>query len=216
MEQQLRQRHKMEAIGQLAGGLAHDFNNLLTVIKGNAEILSEVVKQSDAPRRNVEQIAKAADRAASLTRQLLAFSRIQMLIPKIIDLNAVVAEISKMLPRLLTEEIEFVFVPDPELGRVKADPGQIEQVVMNLAVNARDAMAEGGKLVIETKNFIMDEAYARRHAPAMPGPYVLLRISDTGEGMGSRNPKSHFRAVLHDQSAGERNRPRLGHGIWNC
>lgn len=202
MEQQLRQRHKMEAIGQLAGGLAHDFNNLLTVIKGNSEILSDVVKQCDAQRRSVEQIATAADRAASLTRQLLAFSRMQMLIPKVIDLNTIVAEMSKMLPRLLTEEIEFVFVPDAALGRIKADPGQIEQVVMNLAVNARDAMAEGGKLVIETKNFTMDEAYARRHAPAMPGSYVLLRFSDTGEGMDAETQSHIFEPFFTTKAQG--------------
>ena len=183
LEQQLRQKHKMEAIGQLAGGLAHDFNNLLTVIKGNNEILSVAAEQGQTSRRGIEQIRTAADRAASLTRQLLAFSRMQVLQPEVLDLNTVVADLIKMLPRLISENIELTFVPEATLGRVKADRSQIEQVIMNLAVNARDAMPEGGKLVIETKNFAMDEAYARRHPQARPGSYLLLTVSDTGEGM---------------------------------
>ena len=191
VEQQLRQRQKMEAIGQLAGGLAHDFNNLLTVIKGNNDILSSVREADKVQRRSIEQIGKAADRAASLTRQLLAFSRMQVLAPRVLDLNTVIAELSKMLPRLISEDIELVFVPDATLGRVKADPGQLEQIILNLAVNARDAMPHGGKLVIETKNFTMDEDIGQTHHPATPGQYVLLMVSDTGQGMDA-DTQSHI------------------------
>ena len=204
MEQMLRQKHKMEAIGQLAGGLAHDFNNLLTVIKGNSQILSDLVTDPDArQKRSLDQIEKAADRAASLTRQLLAFSRMQILTPKVLDLNSVIAEMSKMLPRLITEEVEFIFTPDPRLGRFKTDPGQIEQVIMNLAVNARDAMPNGGKLVIETKNFMMDESYARQHPPAVPGPYILLRISDTGKGMDAETLSHIFEPFFTTKAQGK-------------
>jgi PAS domain S-box-containing protein len=203
MEQQLRQKHKMEAIGQLAGGLAHDFNNLLTVIKGNNDILSDTTAQSATQQRSVEQIRKAADRAASLTRQLLAFTRMQVLQPTVLDLNAVVAELSKMLPRLISEHIEFLFVPDLKLGRVKADQGQLEQVIMNLAVNARDAMLHGGKLVVETKNFVMDEAYAHEHPPAKPGQYVLLTVSDTGHGMDAETQSHIFEPFFTTKEQGK-------------
>ena len=190
-EQSLRQRQKMEAIGQLAGGVAHDFNNLLTVIKGNRDILAGGSQLNNQQRRSIEQIGKAADRAAELTRQLLAFSRMQVLQPKVLDLNDVLSDLSKMLPRLISEDIEFLLVPDPQLGKVKADPGQLEQVILNLAVNARDAMPQGGKLVVETKNVAMDEQSARRHHPARPGQYVLLMVSDTGTGMDA-DTQSHI------------------------
>jgi PAS domain S-box-containing protein len=203
MEQQLRQKHKMEAIGHLAGGLAHDFNNLLTVIKGNNDILSDTTARSAAQQRSVEQIRKAADRAASLTRQLLAFTRMQVLQPTVLDLNAIVAELNKMLPRLISENIEFLFVPDLKLGRVKADRGQLEQVIMNLAVNARDAMPHGGKLVVETKNFVMDEAYARKHPPAKPGQYVLLTVSDTGHGMDAETQSHIFEPFFTTKEQGK-------------
>ncbi len=203
MEQQLRQKHKMEAIGQLAGGLAHDFNNLLTVIKGNSDILSDTTAQSAAQQRSVEQIRKAADRAASLTRQLLAFTRMQVLQPTVLDLNAVVAELSKMLPRLIGENIEFLLVPDLKLGRVKADRGQLEQIIMNLAVNARDAMPHGGNLVVETKNFVMDEAYAHKHPPAKPGQYVLLAVSDTGHGMDAETQSHIFEPFFTTKEQGK-------------
>ncbi len=183
LEKQFRQAQKMEAVGRLAGGIAHDFNNLLTVIKGNGDILSGLVEQGGVQGRSVKQLCRAADRAASLTRQLLAFSRMQVLQPKVLDLNAVVDDIGKMLPRLISEDIELVFVPGETLGLVKADPGQVEQVILNLAVNARDAMPNGGKLVIETRNFAMDDEYSRRHPPASPGEYVMLAVSDTGHGM---------------------------------
>jgi PAS domain S-box-containing protein len=183
LEQQLRQAQKMEAVGRLAGGIAHDFNNLLMVISGYSEFLLERIGTDPTLRGHAQEIANAAERATSLTRQLLAFSRKQMLAPKIVDLNGVVAENVKMLTRLIGEDIDLVMIPGPDLGAVKADPGQIEQVIMNLAVNARDAMPQGGKLTIETANVTLDANYARFHAPVTPGDYVMLAISDTGMGM---------------------------------
>lgn len=183
LEQQLRQAQKMEAVGRLAGGIAHDFNNLLMVISGYSEFLLERIGPDPDLRSHAQEIANAAGRATSLTRQLLAFSRKQMLAPKIVDLNSVVAENVKMLTRLIGEDIDLVMVPGPDIGAVKADPGQIEQVIMNLAVNARDAMPHGGKLTIETANVTLDANYARFHAPVKPGDYVMLAISDTGVGM---------------------------------
>ncbi len=183
LEQQLRQAQKMEAVGRLAGGIAHDFNNLLMVISGYSEFLLGQIGDDPGMRGHAQEIANAAARATSLTRQLLAFSRKQMLDPKIVDLNSVVAENVKMLTRVIGEDIDLVMVPGPDIGAVKADPGQIEQVIMNLAVNARDAMPHGGKLTIETANVTLDANYARFHAPVKPGDYVMLAISDTGMGM---------------------------------
>jgi PAS domain S-box-containing protein len=183
LEQQLRQSQKMEAVGRLAGGIAHDFNNLLMVISGYSEFLLGQIGDDPGMRGHAQEIANAAARATSLTRQLLAFSRKQMLDPKIVDLNGVVAENVKMLTRVIGEDIDLVMVPGPDIGAVKADPGQIEQVIMNLAVNARDAMPHGGKLTIETANVTLDANYARFHAPVKPGEYVMLAISDTGVGM---------------------------------
>ncbi len=183
LEQQLRQAQKMEAVGRLAGGIAHDFNNLLMVISGYCEFLLERIGPDPALRGPAQEIANAANRATSLTKQLLAFSRKQMLAPKVLDLNGVVTENLKMLNRLIGEDIDLVMVPGSELGAVKADPGQIEQVIMNLAVNARDAMPRGGRLTIETSNATLDDDYARLHTPVAPGEYVMLAISDTGVGM---------------------------------
>jgi PAS domain S-box-containing protein len=182
LEQQLRQSQKMEAVGRLAGGIAHDFNNLLMVITGYSEFLLEKVVDSSL-RTPAQEIASAAQRATSLTRQLLAFSRKQMLAPKILDLNAVVTENLRMLTRLIGEDIDLLMTPAADLGPVKADPSQMEQVIMNLAVNARDAMPHGGKLTIETSNLTVDENYARIQAGLPPGEYVMLSISDTGSGM---------------------------------
>jgi len=191
LEQQLRQSQKMEAVGRLAGGIAHDFNNLLMVISGYSEFLLDRLGPDPALRGPAQEISSAAERASSLTRQLLAFSRKQMLAPKILDLNAVVTENLKMLTRVIGEDIDLVMVPAPSLGAVKADAGQIEQVIMNLAVNARDAMPSGGKLTIETSNVSLDEEDSRFHAPLKPGDYVLLTISDTGAGMDSET-QSHI------------------------
>jgi PAS domain S-box-containing protein len=185
LEQQLRQAQKMEAVGRLAGGIAHDFNNILTAITGYADLLLEDLAAGDPRRQDAAEIRKAADRAAGLTRQLLAFSRQQVLQPRALDLNVLVAELEKMLARLLGEDVSLVARLDPALGRVRADPGQLEQVIMNLAVNARDAMPGGGQLTIETANVDLDEAFAREHYPARPGPHVLLAVTDTGIGMSA-------------------------------
>src|ERR1700722_4874574 len=183
LEQQLRQAQKMEAIGRLAGGIAHDFNNLLMVISGYSEFLLERIGPDPALRGPAQEIANAAERATSLTRQLLAFSRKQMLAPKVLDLNALVKENLKMLTRMIGEDIDLVMRAGAEIGAVKADPGQIDQVIMNLAVNARDAMPHGGKLTIETADVTCDEEYARSNPSLTTGEYVMLAISDTGVGM---------------------------------
>src|SRR5216683_279433 len=191
LEQQLRHAQKMEAVGRLAGGIAHDFNNLLMVISGYSEFLLDRLGPDPTLRGPAQEVANAAERATSLTRQLLAFSRKQMLAPKVVDLNSVVTENLKMLTRLIGEDIDLVMVPGADLGAVKADPGQIEQVVMNLAVNARDAMPHGGNLTIETANVQLDATYAHFHVPVMPGDYVMLAISDTGMGMDTET-QSHI------------------------
>ncbi len=183
LEERLRQAHKMEAVGRLAGGIAHDFNNLLTIIRGNSDLLKDREGADAFHQRCVEQIQKAAGRAVSMTRQLLAFSRMQVLQPRVMDLNAVVVEMGKMIPRLIGEHIEYSFAPDPKLDSVKADPGQIEQVILNLAANARDAMPRGGKLSVRTSNVWMDLEMAAKRPPMTAGQYVLLSVSDTGHGM---------------------------------
>src|SRR5260370_22677344 len=169
LEQQLRQAQKMEAVGRLAGGIPHDFNNLLMVISGYCEFLLGRVGSDPQLRGPAQEIANAANRATSLTRQLRAFSQKQLLTPKVLDLNAIVTENFRMLNRVIGEDVELAMVPGADLGMVKADPGQIEQVIMNLAVNARDSMPHGGKLIIETSNLKLDETYARLHAPVPPG-----------------------------------------------
>jgi PAS domain S-box-containing protein len=182
-EDRITQAERMAAVGLLAGGVAHDFNNLLTIITGYSQILLSTMTEGDTNRAAVEQILKASDRAASLTRQLLAFSRKQKVQPKIIDLNALVQGMSTMLRRLIGEDIELHVGLAPNAAKVSADPGQIEQVIMNLAVNSRDAMPEGGTLTIETRNVVLDEEYAANHMGVTPGPYVLLSVSDNGTGM---------------------------------
>jgi two-component system, cell cycle sensor histidine kinase and response regulator CckA len=186
LEEQFHQAQKMESIGNLAGGIAHDFNNLLTAILGYSNVLLEeeaAALKPEVARSFIEEIQKAGERAATLTNQLLAFSRRQMIQPTVLDINAVIGALDRMLQRLIGEDIELTTHLAPMLGSTRADPGQIEQVIMNLVVNARDAMPTGGKITIETSNVELDEAYARQHIDVPPGRYVMLAVSDTGTGM---------------------------------
>ena len=183
LQKQLYQAQKMEAVGRLTGGIAHDFNNLLTIIKGYSQLGLIGLKENNSLKGNIEEIYKASERATDLTRQLLAFSRNQVMEMKVLDLNFLLHNLDKMLRRAIGEDIELVSILADDLGRVKADPGQIEQVIMNLVVNARDAMPSGGKLTIETANVQLDELYAHRCIGAAPGCYVELSVSDTGTGM---------------------------------
>jgi two-component system cell cycle sensor histidine kinase/response regulator CckA len=183
LEEQLRQSQRMDAVGRLAGGVAHDFNNILSIILGYGESLLDDLDPRDPKRADVLEINKAAERAAELTKQLLMFSRQQLVEPKVLELNEVIEDMQKMLRRLLGEHIELVYRRENELGRIKADRGNIEQVIMNLVVNARDAMPKGGKLTIETANVVLDEAFAKTHLGTEPGAYVLLAVTDTGHGM---------------------------------
>jgi len=203
LEQQLRKVQKMESIGLLAGGIAHDINNLLSVILGYSEILLESIPHDSKMHSQCEEIKKAGDRAASLTGQLLAFSRQQALAPKILNLNEVVAETEKMLRRLIGENIDVRTTLDPTLGNVKADPGQIGQVIMNLVVNARDAMPEGGKLVIETSNAVLDDEAAVRHPPLSAGRYILLTVSDSGIGMDEETQTHIFEPFFTTKEIGK-------------
>ncbi len=202
LEQQLRQAQKMEAVGKLAGGIAHDFNNILTAITGFAELALSTLIPDHAARADVVQIHAAAKRAAALTRQLLAFSRQQVLAPAPLNLGELVDEMRVMLHRLLGEDITLTTRIAPDLGTVRADPGQLQQVVMNLAVNARDAMPQGGALRIEVANVELDEAYAKRHVPVTPGPYVLLSVSDTGVGMDAATQARIFEPFFTTKGAG--------------
>jgi two-component system cell cycle sensor histidine kinase/response regulator CckA len=183
LEDKLRQSQKMEAVGRLAGGIAHDFNNLLTVILGYSQILADGLPPGSRMSDATSQIHSAAERAAGITRQLLAFSRKQVLSPRVIDLNDIMMNLDTMLRRLIGEDVQVLTVPGRNLGSVTADPGQIEQVIMNLALNARDAMPQGGNLTLETENVDLDDDYAREHPPLVPGRFVMLAVSDTGIGM---------------------------------
>ncbi|MBI5576818.1 MAG: PAS domain S-box protein [Deltaproteobacteria bacterium] len=203
MEEQLRQAQKIEAVGRLAGGVAHDFNNLLTAITGYSELAFARTAEGDPVHGYVKEIRDVAGRAAGLTRQLLAFSRRQILQPRIIDLNAVVRDIDRMLRRLIGEDIDLFTSLDPDLRLTKADPGQIGQVIMNLAVNARDAMPTGGKLTIETANVYIDEAYARGHATMHPGAYVMIAVSDTGVGMDQETLSRIFEPFFTTKEKGK-------------
>jgi two-component system cell cycle sensor histidine kinase/response regulator CckA len=203
LEAQLRQAQKMEAVGRLAGGIAHDFNNLLMVIQGYAELLIDRSKPGDAFRRNAEQIQEASQRAASLTRQLLAFSRKQMLAPTVLSIQGVVADMEKILRRLIGEDIELVSVNAPDLWRIKADRSQIEQVILNLAVNARDAMPRGGKLTIETENVEFDNSQARLPVILTPGRYVMLAVTDNGCGMDTETQAHIFEPFFTTKEKGK-------------
>jgi two-component system cell cycle sensor histidine kinase/response regulator CckA len=202
VEAQLRQSQKLDAIGRLAGGVAHDFNNLLTVILGQAQLLQSSLADGTQSGR-VEEIIGAGQRASALTRQLLSFGRRQMLLPVVLDLNEVLKDSTRMLGRLIGEDVDLVVVPGANLGRVKADPGQIDQIIMNLAVNSRDAMPRGGKLTIETANVELDEAYQSQHPTVTPGRYVLLTVSDTGCGMDSTTQARIFEPFFTTKEAGK-------------
>jgi len=203
LARQFQQAQKMEAVGQLAGGIAHDFNNLLTAILGYSELLLQTLPEDDGRRQDVEEIQKAGQSAGALTRQLLAFSRKQILEPVVLDLNAVVANLDRMARRLIGEDIEIITQLAPELARVTADAGQIEQVLLNMAVNARDAMPEGGTLTIETANVELDEQYAQTHAGTAPGHYVMLAISDTGHGMDEQTQSHLFEPFFTTKEKGK-------------
>jgi two-component system, cell cycle sensor histidine kinase and response regulator CckA len=202
-ESELRQAQRMEAVGRLAGGIAHDFNNILGVMIGYTDILDMRLREDDPARKTVEEIRKTGQRAAALTRQLLAFSRRQVLEPKVLDLNAVVSDVEKMLRRLIGEHIELQTVLAPSLGRLQADQGQIEQVILNLTVNARDAMPHGGKLTIETANAVLDETTVRHLPTAQPGDYVMLSVSDTGIGMDAQTRAKIFEPFFTTKEAGK-------------
>jgi PAS domain S-box-containing protein len=191
LEDQLQQAQKMEAVGMLAGGIAHDFNNLLTIINGYSQMLLGGLPQDDENRSSVEQIMKAGERAAELTRQLLTFSRRQVVRPKALDLNTVIASTAVMLRRLIGEHIELRIVEGPGLAKVHADSGQLEQVILNLAVNSRDAMPTGGTLILETQNVDLEEPYAGPHTTLDPGRYAMLAVTDTGVGMDAKT-RSHL------------------------
>ena len=215
LEDQLRQAQKMEAVGMLAGGVAHDFNNLLTIITGYSQLMLNSLPKGDPNRQAAEQIMKAGERAAALTKQLLAFSRRQVLQPKVLDLNKLVGGLSTMLQRLIGEDIDLRLVLGTDLGSVSADPGQMEQVLMNLAVNSRDAMPKGGALTLETRNVRLDEQYLSRHMTARAG-----RIHPAGRqryrfGHGRQHAVARLRAVLHHEGFRARHRARPLHGLRN-
>ena len=203
LEAQLRQAQKMEAFGQLAGGIAHDFNNMLTAIIGGAYLARIELPADHKARKDLEDIEHAANRASALTRQLLAFSRKQVLQPKVVDLNVIVADMTKMLRRIIGEHIELSQRLQEELGRVKVDPSQIEQVILNLAVNARDAIPKGGRLVIETRDVDLDEEYSRSHPDCPPGLYVMLAVSDTGIGMDKETQARIFEPFFTTKEQGK-------------
>jgi two-component system cell cycle sensor histidine kinase/response regulator CckA len=202
LEEQLLQARKMEAVGMLAGGVAHDFNNLLTIINGYSQLVLNHLSPGDPNRHFIEQIMKAGERAAALTRQLLAFSRRQVLQPKVLDLNKLVSGVSVMLQRLIGEDVDLRMELSPDIGRVSADPSQVEQVLMNLVVNSRDAMPQGGALTIETANVALDALYAGRHIAVKPGQYVLLAVSDNGCGMDAATQARLFEPFFTTKGAG--------------
>jgi len=203
LEEQLFVSQKMEAVGLLAGGVAHDFNNLLGVIMGYSDLVLDGFPSDDPRCHQLQQIKKAGLRATSLTRQLLAFSRKQIFQPRVLDINALVTDFNKMLRRMVSEDIELVNILKPGLGQIKADPGQIEQVIMNLVVNARDAMPTGGKLIIETANADLDETYCRAHPAVQPGRYVMVAVSDTGVGMDAKTQARIFEPFFTTKEQGK-------------
>ena len=203
LQEQLRQSQKMEAVGRLAGGIAHDFNNFLTVMRGRSQLALMGLKEGDPLRESFEAIDSATTKSANLVRQLLAFSRRQVMQMVVLGLNTLIRDLEKMLRRLIGEDVELLTVLTDDLGKVKADPGQIEQVLLNLAVNARDAMPKGGKLIIETANVELDEAYAHSHVAVKPGHYVMLSVSDTGVGMTPEVKKQAFEPFFTTKERGK-------------
>jgi PAS domain S-box-containing protein len=203
LESQLRQAQKLESVGRLAGGVAHDFNNLLTIINGYSGLMLNALQPGDALYAYAVEIAKAGDRAAGLTRQLLAFSRKQLLEPRLVDVNTVVNETGKMLRRVIGEDIELTTTLEPELGQVMVDPDQIHQVIMNLVVNARDAMPDGGKLEIRTENVEVDESLLAAHPDSLPGKYVVLTVTDTGSGMDEKTLQAAFEPFFTTKESGK-------------
>ena len=212
LEAQFIEAQKMEVIGQLAGGVAHDFNNILSVIMCYSEVILRELDSDSPLRKYAEEIQEASQRAAGLTRQLLVFSRKETVQPVVLDLNEVVQDLDKMLRRLIDENIEMTIVPGEQVGRIKADPGYVGQVLMNLVVNARDAMPNGGKLTIATNNVTLDENYARTHAGAIPGDYVMLSVSDTGTGMTDEVKAHLFEAFFTTKPSGK----GTGLGLATC
>jgi signal transduction histidine kinase len=202
-EEQLRQAQKMDAIGRLAGGVAHDFNNMLSVVLSYAGLILADMKADDPLRPDLEEIRKAGERAADLTRQLLAFSHQQAVLPRVVDLNQIVSGIEKMLGRLLGADIEVTLLPTPGLGKVKADPGHLEQIITNLVVNARDAMPRGGRLTIQTNNTDLDEHYASEHLGVTAGPHVMLAVTDTGMGMDKETQAQIFEPFFTTKEQGK-------------
>jgi PAS domain S-box-containing protein len=203
LEEQLRQSQKMEAVGRLAGGVAHDFNNVLSVILSYGEMMLGEMKPGERMRTDVEEIRKAGKRAADLTRQLLMFSRQQVLEPKVLDLNDVLTSMDNMLQRILGADVDLVSLPTQPLGRVRVDPSSMEQVIMNLVVNARDAMPTGGKLTMETGNVVLDEGYARTHLGVKPGPHVMLAVTDTGTGIDKTTLARIFEPFFTTKESGK-------------
>jgi two-component system cell cycle sensor histidine kinase/response regulator CckA len=203
LEEQLRQSQKMEAIGRLAGGIAHDFNNLLTAIIGYSQLLLSRLNEDDPMRMEIVEIEKSGRRAASLTSQLLAFSRKQVIQPRVLDLNSVISDLDKMLRRVIGEDIDLINVLNRTLAPVKMDPGQVEQIIMNLAVNGRDAMPRGGRLIIETRNVEFDEHFTESEVLIPPGSYVLLSVSDTGCGMDIETQARIFEPFFTTKPAGK-------------
>ena len=203
LEEQLRQAQKIDSIGRLAGGVAHDFNNILTAISGYADLMLLELTPGDPLRSSVTEIRRAGERAAELTRQLLAFSRRQLLQPRVLALNSLIADSIRMLKRLLGEDIELVTLLDPDLGQVKADAGQMDQVILNLALNARDAMPQGGRLTLETRNVILQEEYAQKHFSLQPGSYILLAVSDIGCGMDAQTLSHIFEPFFTTKEPGK-------------
>jgi len=203
LEEQLRQAQKMEAVGQLAGGVAHDFNNLLTAILGYCHLMLDEISEEDPLRLDLLEIQQAGDRAAALTRQLLAFSRRQMLQPQVVNINTLVRQLEKLLSRLISEDVELVTALAPDLRSVMVDPASVEQILVNLAVNARDAMPVGGRLTIETANVELDDTDAVTHVTVKPGRYVMLAVGDTGEGMDAATRARVFEPFFTTKEQGK-------------